>query len=113
MKADLRTAKGKELKDSFSDSKRWSISSAREIMELGAKMLLDNDQADRLERQECIRCFYKGVIAGSAFTNYTCKCCNKEFSYHCTAIPDFCPQCARDNNICQRCGSELYLPHEL
>lgn len=57
--------------------------------------------------EECKDCCRKCIIAGQAFTSYTCQYCGKDDLYHNTAVPKYCSQCSEELNICRRCGKSL------
>jgi len=75
---------------------------------------LDNAKHDRLreyrlQSQECPVCYYMiHHIAGSAFTGYTCAMCKEYFSWPNTATPSLCHGCAKKDNLCIECGSEMF-----
>jgi hypothetical protein len=108
MKIDKRTSEGKKLLDDIAFDTRMSKNAIRDLRILLAEMILDPHEEDRVAQPECLYCYYKSLFAGSAFREYTCGICKEQKMYHNTAVPKFCPDCARDNNICMRCGSEMY-----
>lgn len=69
---------------------------------------LDLYEDQRLKKQECKTCYYlKNSMAGQAFTKYACGNCGKEQMYHNTNTPRYCEECAKEFNVCIRCGAEL------
>ena len=56
---------------------------------------------------KCLICKGRNVMAGQAFTKYTCNICKGEFWHHNTDIPKVCPLCAEVNGLCVCCGSEI------
>ena len=111
MKFDLRTTKGKERKAEMSDDTFWSKRLVGDHLRSGSHAVLDDAKRDRLSRNECIACYYFVTSfswAGQAFTEYKCQLCDKESMYHNTNTPKYCEECSKDNNMCVRCGSELY-----
>jgi hypothetical protein len=61
----------------------------------------------RVAQSECKECFYRDSWAGQAFTEFTCKGCKKEVSHQNTNTPTYCNDCAKEKNICRRCGLTL------
>ena len=57
----------------------------------------------------CKKCKWesKGMLCGQGFTDFTCKLCGKTDTWHNTDTPNFCEDCSKKLNICQRCGDEL------
>ena len=58
----------------------------------------------------CIECQGKGLIGGSAFTNYICGECGIEAIWHNTNHPKLCPECmkkAQTENRCIWCGKDI------
>lgn len=56
---------------------------------------------------ECEDCKCKNIIAGQAFTKYTCQECDQEFMHHHTAVPKVCKECSEEYNLCERCGKYI------
>ncbi len=62
----------------------------------------------RLQMQKCRFCMYlDNRIALQAFTEFTCKNCNKSFMHHNSNIDEFCKECADELNVCVSCGAKM------
>ena len=57
----------------------------------------------------CKKCKFeeKGMMAGQAFTEFTCALCGRISVWGNTNTPKFCYECSKKFNMCQRCGDEL------
>ena len=57
----------------------------------------------------CRKCYFeeKGMMAGQAFTEFTCALCGKTDVWPNTNTPKFCHECSVKLNMCQRCGGDL------
>ena len=57
----------------------------------------------------CKKCLFeeKGMLAGQAFTEFTCALCDKHDVWGNTNVPKFCYSCSKKLNMCQRCGAPL------
>lgn len=93
--------------DDVKFASRMNESRVRSALELAEKLSTDPQRARRLQRQECVPCFYTQRMAGQAFTGYTCALCASEQQYHNTAVPKLCPTCATANGLCVRCGADM------
>ncbi len=69
----------------------------------------DRDSHRRHKVQLCRTCHYlrSGMIAGQAFTDYTCRVCDNVFGYHNTNTPKICTTCANKLNLCVKCGGDI------
>ena len=69
----------------------------------------DSRKDKRLRDQLCCTCYYlcAGMLAGQAFTEYTCSCCGEKEMHHNTATPRICRKCSTEHNLCVRCGAGL------
>lgn len=70
----------------------------------------DPRKEERLKKHECKACFYlRGRIGAAAMTRQDCGICGKEqmFGSSCTDV--ICPECAKANQLCRRCGADLEL----
>lgn len=70
---------------------------------------LDKSQSKRKEECKCKYCTYIdiGNIVMDAFTSSKCKNCGKELTFANSDTDDYCLECAKKNNICKHCGSEM------
>ncbi len=59
--------------------------------------------------QICKPCHFTqmGMFVSQGFTSYECESCNKKDMYHDSAIPKHCDLCAKQKNICRRCGKQI------
>lgn len=46
----------------------------------------------------------KGLIAGAAFTRWTCRECKTSGMHHNTAVPVVCDSCSKEKKLCTKCG---------
>jgi hypothetical protein len=69
----------------------------------------DRANIGRTDRQECVVCFYTDRICGQGFTSYKCAICGSEQQWHNTCVPLICLGCAKTNDICKQCGSDIEL----
>jgi hypothetical protein len=92
--------------DDIKFASRMSQSRIRGALELVEKFKTDPDRERRLQRGECVACFYTTRIAGQAFTSYSCALCQAQSQYHNTAVPKLCPSCAEHNGLCVRCCAD-------
>lgn len=108
MKIDRRTKEGQQIVMDIEFNTGISKSSVVRDLKKASQLLLDPDSKERSERKECLRCYYKSVIAGQAFTDYVCKICKRALSHSDTNPPEICMECATDNKLCRCCMSKLY-----
>ena len=74
------------------------------------KVIEDPDKKNRLEKSECVLCYYYyGKIGGSVMTSTECGSCNKELSFGNTCVDVLCPECAKKYRVCRHCGADLEL----
>ena len=66
-----------------------------------------NREQQRHAEYECKACFYLGRIAGRAMTHRECMSCKKDVIYPSTATGVLCLPCARDFELCRRCGGDI------
>ena len=79
---------------------------------LAAKKLSnDEDRKERLEKSQCLSCFYlfKTRMGGASFTHRDCAGCDKDMLFSSTATDLLCLDCASKNCLCARCGADLEL----
>lgn len=81
----------------------------REQVELAKRISDDTDKQRRLVEQNCKRCFYGSRIGGAAMTTQPCMCCHTQVMYGSTATDALCMDCAKENDLCKRCGGDIEL----
>jgi len=65
----------------------------------------DTKRDRRIAMRECKWCFYFGhMMAGQAFTEYTCAGCGERKMHSNTAVPKLCEECADRLDACRCCG---------
>jgi len=65
----------------------------------------DTEQKSRQYQRECCWCFYRGGLTGAAFTEWSCRSCEKPQVMHPnTAVPALCNVCADYLSACVHCG---------
>ncbi len=69
----------------------------------------DPKEKQRIEKQQCVVCYYTIQICGQGFTKYTCQNCSHDQIWHNTRIPRLCDPCAKKNDLCQNCGADINL----
>ena len=100
---------------------RWRDDDQRRVTEMRRRRVaalqqrLDQYRTDphRIQREqlrECPVCFYVDVVvAGQAFTAYTCQRCGKNGMHHDTHVPLLCSECADAIHACVQCGGDRQL----
>jgi hypothetical protein len=79
---------------------------------MAEKLTTDPDKEKRLKAQRCLSCFYFVAIAGQAFTDANCACCDKPETYSNTNTDLLCLDCACTSNLCKHCGADIDLSAE-
>jgi hypothetical protein len=75
-------------------------------------MLNDPRKDERLEKPECVFCFYYGDgrrIGGARCTTQECGLCDKSVHSGSTNVDVLCQSCAKANELCRHCGADLKL----
>lgn len=82
-----------------------------ETVKRAVGLLTDHDKAARLEKAECVTCYYvnTGRIGGAAITEQPCGICGKEQSFCNTCTDPLCLECAKAHELCKRCGADIKL----
>lgn len=97
-----------QLREMVNSNTRHSRMYFKERMKVAHQAEQDTKREQRLAAQECKLCFYlRGRMAGQAFTDYQCRYCKETKSHPNTAVPNFCPECAKTLSICVDCGADL------
>lgn len=73
--------------------------------------LSDPKRKERLEKPECICCFYIRTprIGGAAMTTQPCGKCEQNMMFGSTSTDMLCPDCAKKLKLCRHCGADLNL----
>lgn len=95
------------LEDLKKQATRSMESSVKHVYTLADKFKQDPDKESRLANLMCKPCHYKVAIAGQAFTKAICHGCGEEMMFSNTNTHALCQKCAKDNNMCTRCGCDL------
>lgn len=90
----------------------WQTNRSRDLfvdlIDRANKAQGDTEQAQRLEKQQCISCFYiRDRIGGAAMTTQPCACCLVPEMYASTATDELCLPCANTSKLCKRCGGDI------
>lgn len=74
-------------------------------------VLTDHDKANRLNRCLCVTCYYinDSRIGGAAITSRPCGLCEKDMTFCNTCTDVVCSECAKQHELCVRCGADLKL----
>lgn len=78
----------------------------KHYVDMARKLTTDPDQERRLQQLNCAPCHYISRMAGQAFTKWHCGVCGKEGMHHNTATPAVCNECAKEHDLCGRCGGD-------
>lgn len=71
---------------------------------------LDSDKEARMLRHFCKACHYSGPrVAGQAFTSVPCMSCAEEMTFSTTSTDALCLSCAKDLDLCKKCGADIDL----
>lgn len=81
----------------------------RHYIELGEQLKTDPDKKIRLEENECMSCYYvfHSRVGGSVLTTAECGICGKEMHYGNTCVDVLCDDCAKQYELCKRCGGDI------
>lgn len=79
------------------------------IIARAKKLVEDPDRTRRLEKCQCPTCFYQEpMMAGAAVTLQPCMCCHEVQQYGSTRTNVLCLPCAQENELCVKCGADIY-----
>lgn len=90
----------------------WAAQNDKDsVVNKALKVLEDPKREERMKLCLCPACTYlRGGFAGQAFTAWTCEACEKpQPSWHNTATPKLCLECADRYGLCTRCLADLDL----
>lgn len=84
-----------------------AVAYIKDILKLADDIQNDTQRKQRLEKQNCKRCFYQSRLGGAAMTEQPCMCCSKNEMYGSTATDVLCLECAKKHDLCKHCGGDL------
>ena len=105
MKFKMSPVDAKSIKYDTDKSKHYADKSIRQAYDA----IHDTKREQRLFDNQCKFCFYihPSRIGGAAMTTTECGVCGKEIMFGSTAVDKICPECAREKELCRRCGAEV------
>ena len=80
-----------------------------DTLEHAKNLETDPRKAERIEKSECVVCFYGSRIGGASMTNRECMSCGKNELYPSTATDVLCMGCAKKHDLCKHCGADIKL----
>jgi hypothetical protein len=92
------------------DTAKSRINDLRKKLEDADK---DVDKKERLDKSLCKHChyIYNSRMGGAMMTNRECGICKEPQNYSSTATDPLCTPCAKDNDLCKRCGGDINIKH--
>ena len=95
-------------------SNHFNKSLATKTLKMITDYRKDTNRDKRLEKQLCLTCYYlrAGIVAGQAFTEYTCRICGEKQMHPNTNTPKICKPCAVENDLCVKCGGGVDIKAE-
>lgn len=87
-----------------------AISYKDDILRRALVAVTDPDKKQRLEKCQCIRCYYLvSRIGCSAMTDQPCGICrvNQLYGSSCTDV--LCMKCAQTHDLCKHCGGDVHM----
>ena len=80
----------------------------KRTQKLSEQFTTDPERSERLEKQECMACFYcPSRIGGAAVTVGVCGLCDKEEVFGNTCVDVLCKDCANRHDLCIHCGGDI------
>lgn len=82
----------------------------KSTQEFAKTLRKDPDKDLRIKDNMCIYCFYQkkeGIFAGQAFCERSCGICDVKMDFSSTYTDFLCAECAKDNDCCKHCGSNI------
>jgi hypothetical protein len=86
-----------------------SIDYIENTINLAKNLTEDPDEDIRYLKSLCKACYYRSSIAGQAFSERECMCCNKLQNYSSTFTDALCSGCAKKYSLCKHCGGDFNL----
>lgn len=97
-----------ELNEVYLNNQTWYLKQALESARLRwIEFSTDPDRKARLEKQECLACFYGSHIAGAAMTQRQCADCDEVCYSGSTRCAILCISCASKRKVCRMCGAKM------
>lgn len=95
-------------------SVEWDTSRAKDYIDETTRYALnfanDPQKKERMEKGECIYCFYvPNRIGGASMTNRPCGLCGKIMGFGSTCTDKVCKECGSKNELCRHCGADIKL----
>lgn len=85
----------------------------QDAIEYANALTTDPDAAHRKSECLCQVCYYRSKrysrVAGAACTSRACMCCHAVMHFPSTATDVLCGTCARETDLCRRCGADMNL----
>lgn len=101
-------------KAAITASKQFLVSKTHQIksyiqdqIEFAEKLKFDPEIKQRIEKAECVWCFYSSRIGGQAMTTQACAACGEIQTYSSTNTDVFCKKCASKHDLCCHCGGDV------
>jgi hypothetical protein len=80
---------------------------ADDFIQRATRLQDDPEREKRISACLCRVCYYvSGRIGGAAMTTQPCAGCGEDQHYSSTATDNLCVSCAREHNLCKRCGGD-------
>lgn len=79
----------------------------KHYVNLVEKFNKDPNKKERLEKHECVFCFYSDRVGAAAMTKKDCIYCGKTEMYGNSNTNDVCIECAKRYELCVHCGSDI------
>jgi hypothetical protein len=79
----------------------------RDTLKRAQQIKQDSDREARIARQLCKACHYFPAIAGQAFTDQPCACCDAMQTYSSTHTDALCMECAKAHELCKHCSGDI------
>lgn len=73
------------------------------------KMKKDPDKNKRMEKQQCVVCFYITRVHLNAFYQSKCGICDSKILSSNSDVGVLCKTCAVENELCLTCGADIDL----
>lgn len=86
-----------------------SKSRVQDLLDRANSVQTDSKQQERRFAVLCKGCFYFPSIGGAAITKRPCMCCGADVIYGSTATDVLCQNCAKETDLCKRCGGDAEL----
>ena len=108
MKVPFRELTIDDVKRAHTRAWHW----AEEVQKKWIGFTEDPGREIRLKEDvECKACFYldRFRAGGAAMTHWYCGLCKVEQRHGSTNTPRLCKACAKEHDLCSRCGADVHL----